>query len=491
MEPPLLTLIQTRLGLRNSTTRLPFRYGKACLTRCPQAVLGATIEIAGEQVEGYAGDCFPPGWFDKSGGTFAEQIDDMLSVISLAEEAFAQAAHEPTTLFAAWLDTHREVHERSALRGFTPLLASFGVSMVERAMLDALCRARGVSFFAALRENLPGIAAAQVHPELAGLQPVDWLPSRPLTSIHVRHTVGLADPLTASDIPPEERRDDGLPQALEEYIRQTGTRYFKVKVSGELDRDLERLTAIASLAENYLESDYRLTLDGNEQFRSAEEFDAIIEAVRGEPRLQTLLANVLAVEQPLERSIALDAAHTAGIQRLGQRGLGQRVPVIIDESDGTLDAYPQAIDLGYRGVSSKNCKGPIKSVLNAGLTWLRNDRGRRQGYLMTGDDLFSVGIIPVQADLCLAAAFGLTHVERNGHHYHPGLSYLPRQQQQAALAAHADMYGQTGSVIGPRVMQGRLEIGSLQCAGFGFAVLPDFTSMQSPEQWDYASLGLE
>ena len=101
--------------------------------------------------------------------------------------------------------------------------------------------------------------------------------------------------------------------------------------------------------------------------------------------------------------------------------------MIIDESDGELDSYRRALELGYRGVSSKNCKGPIKSLLNAGLTWVRNQQASDANYyyLMTGEDLCSVGVVPVQSDLCLAATLGLDHVERNGHHYHPGLSYLP------------------------------------------------------------------
>ena len=66
--------------------------------------------------------------------------------------------------------------------------------------------------------------------------------------------------------------------------------------------------------------------------------------------------------------------------------------MIIDESDGTLDAT-RAIG-GYRGVSSKNCKGAIKSLLNAGLTWLANDRGRRSDFPMTGEDLCRVGVVP-------------------------------------------------------------------------------------------------
>ena len=39
-------------------------------------------------------------------------------------------------------------------------------------------------------------------------------------------------------------------------------------------------------------------------------------------------------------------------------------PVLIDESDETLDAFPRARALGYTGVSSKLCKGLYKSLLN-------------------------------------------------------------------------------------------------------------------------------
>ena len=40
------------------------------------------------------------------------------------------------------------------------------------------------------------------------------------------------------------------------------------------------------------------------------------------------------------------------------------------------------------------------------------------------------------------------------------------------------------------LVDGRFEIDSLQCIGFGFDVEPDFAAMQSPEEWQFASLGL-
>ncbi len=469
----------TQLGLRKSVTRLPFRYGTACLTWCPQAVLAVTIEVAGRNQTGYSGDCLPPLWFDKSPDkNFEQQIDDMLAVIRLSEESFLEAAASPVEFFHAWLMAYEQVRSRAAELGFTSLLSSFGVSMVERAIMDALARAAGLSFAHAVRQNIYAIQPAEIHPELAGLVPADWLPTEPKRSLYVRHTIGLADPLTAAEISDDERLDDGFPQAMEEYVQQSGIRYFKAKLANQPDHDRDRLVAIASIVERRLGADYRITLDGNELYKTADDFGRLVEVLRSTPELATLCNNTLVIEQPLARDISFSSEHVDAI-----RDLSAHKPVIIDEADGDLHSYARALELGYRGVSSKNCKGTVKSLLNAGLTWLRNDCGQSGRYIMTGEDLCSVGIIPVQSDLCLVATLGLEHLERNGHHYHPGLSYLPKPQQDAALAAHGDLYDRSRGRVLPAVRAGQFEIESLQCVGFGFAVEPDLDSMQSPDEW--------
>ncbi len=464
-----LTLKESRLGLRNSSTRLPFRYGNACLTRCPQAVLQVVVETessggVGCQGVGYSGDCLPPSWFDKSPDkSYSQQIDDMLVTIAFAESVFREEFANPTSFFPAWQAAHGRVHQWAKEQELPALLASFGVSLVERAMIDAIARANNVSFHRLIHENLLQIDPGTIHPELAGHTLTDWLPSQPSQSIFVRHAVGLSDPLTSADIPVEEILNDGFPQSLEDYLAQSGIRYLKIKVSNQHDHDVDRLIRIAALVEKYRGQDYYVTLDGNEQYHQAEQFDALMETLRSKPELETLLTNTLVIEQPLARSIALEAEHTAGI-----RQLSKTIPVIIDESDGTEDAYCRAIELGYRGVSSKNCKGPLRSLLNAGLTWLHNDRGQRNDYVMTGEDLSTVGVVPVQADLCLVATLGLKHLERNGHHFQPGLSYLPDAEQQAALEHHGDLYTESHGRVSPRVVDGQFQIGSLQGVGFWF-----------------------
>ena len=477
---------EAQLGLRNSTTRIPFRYGTAVLTRCPQATCRVLIECDGKTRQGFSGDCLPPSWFDKSPEKdFARQIADMLRVIALAQTVFVDTFAQQTAFFPAWLEGQERVRRQCDEWRLPPLLASFGSSLIERAILDAACRRHETSFAQAARNNLFGIDAGTVHGDLRGAAPGDWLPDEPASWVYARQTVGLGDPLTLDEIPQGDRLHDGWPQAIEDYATRRGVCYYKVKVSNRLEHDLERLTRIADLLQTHLGAGYRITLDGNEQYKRAEDFEKLIAEIRAREELATLWENVLVIEQPFDRSIALSA------ERIGAlRALSRSKPVIIDESDGTLDAYAQAIELGYRGVSSKNCKGAIRSLLNAGLTWRHNDRGRRQEFTMTGEDLCSVGIVPTQSDLCLAAALGLQHVERNGHHYHPGLSYLPEQVRRQALAAHGDFYVEEHGIIGPRIVDGRLQIGSLHCAGFGFAVEPDMAASEPADTWKFESLGL-
>ena len=179
-----------------------------------------------------------------------------------------------------------------------------------------------------------------------------------------------------------------------------------------------------------------------------------------------------------------------GIMRRPLRRLSDWRPLIIDESDGTLDACSRAKEVGYRGTTSKSCKGPVKSLLNAGLIWLANRRGLSRDYLMTAEDLCCLGVVPVQADLALVATLGLAHVERNAHHYYPGLSYLPEAEQWAALAAHGDFYHEQYGRIAPWIARGRMEIASLDCPGFGFAVLPEMALRQPADRWQFESLGL-
>ena len=128
------------------------------------------------------------------------------------------------------------------------------------------------------------------------------------------------------------------------------------------------------------------------------------------PELKRLAAATLYIEQPLPRAITLHTDVTA---------LADTTPVLIDEADNTLDAFLEATAHGYTGVSSKNCKGFYRSLLNAARCTKLNSGGS-PSYFMSAEDLTTQAGLAVQQDLALANLLGLTHVERNGHHYVDG-----------------------------------------------------------------------
>ena len=163
----------------------------------------------------------------------------MLTVIRHAVESLRDVSTAESA-FDFWLSVYREQETWAASTGYPPLLWGFGVSLVERAVIDAVCRASGKPFGSAVREGALGIRLGDIHPELEGVDPASLLVGQPLRSIQVRHTVGLADPLTNADIPASERLTDGLPQSLEDNIQVYGLTHLKIKLCGDADQDRAR-----------------------------------------------------------------------------------------------------------------------------------------------------------------------------------------------------------------------------------------------------------
>ena len=434
---------------RDVRLRLPFRFGVVTLSAAPQAFVHCRIRCAnGCEAEGAAAELLAPKWFDKDPALSNEDNFNQLRASLTA----ARADYLAGGANSAW--GHFLAHTRAGL------VAGYGPALIERAVLDALCRALGVSFYDAVRHNQIGAGTFEgmdVAATLAGLRPVD--------RIAARHTVGLVDSITAADV--NERVNDGLPETLEEVVVRYGHRYFKLKVAGDARADLERLAAVASVLDRIAEP-YYVSLDGNEQYADMAGVAELWRRMTSDVRLDRLVASILFIEQPVTRSHALEQPVT-GIEK----------PVIIDESDDSLDAFPRARALGYRGVSSKTCKGLYKSLINRARCARWNEDERAERYFMTGEDLTIQAGLALQQDLALASLLGLTHVERNGHHYVNGMAALPQNEQDAFLAAHPDLYERSHGAVRVRIRGGELAIGSLACPGFASSALPEWKSMRS------------
>jgi len=426
---------------RDVRLRMPFRFGVVTLTESPQAFARARIRLEdGSEAEGAAAELLAPKWFDKDPAlTNEDNFDQLRASLGRAREQYL--AHEARTAWA----------HASPGKG---LVENYGPALLDRALLDALCRALGVSFYRAVQANLVGAGAFE------GIDLGAFFATlKPRVALAARHTVGLVDPITAAD--QKSRVNDGLPETLEEVVARYGQRYFKLKVGGDMRADVERLSAIAAVLDRIADP-YHVSLDGNEQYEDMQGVAALWAAMTAAPRLRRLVDSVLFIEQPVKRSRALERK-VEGIDK----------PVIIDESDDSLDAFPRAKALGYRGVSSKTCKGLYKSLINRARCAQWGD-----GYFMSGEDLTIQAGLALQQDTALVSLLGLTHLERNGHHYVNGMAGLPPAEQDAFLAAHPDLYERSHGAVRVRIAEGMLSIGSLDCPGYASRAMPDWNSMR-------------
>jgi hypothetical protein len=152
------------------------------------------------------------------------------------------------------------------------------------------------------------------------------------------------------------------------------------------------------------------------------------------------------------------------------------VPIEIDESDADVMVFPRARALGYRGISSKSCKGFYRALINRARIAQWN-AGEPDRYFMSAEDLTTQAGVAVQQDLALASLIA-THVERNGHHYVDGMTGAPHAEEDAFLSAHPDLYHRTANGrVRVTIHDGAITLGSLDTPGLGVGPMPDFAAM--------------
>lgn len=473
---PRLRVVDVAFYERPVTLRLPFRFGVVTLTEAPQTFVRARIRLAsGHEATGFAAEMLAPKWFDKDLALSNEQnFEQLRTALGTAAELYLQADSDMTA-FALHAECADQHYRACAGRALNSLVAGFGTALLDRAILDGLCRSAASSVFEAVRSNLPGLGA-QTARDLEGFDIDAFLAClRPARSIHARHTVGLVDAIAEADVDAETRVDDGLPESLEACVARYRHGYFKLKAGGDAKADIDRLLRIAAVLDSAPEP-YWATLDGNEQYPDAESVIDLWRRIEETPRLKRLADSIMFIEQPIVRASALEEPI---------HPLAALKPVEIDESDSDINAFPRARRLGYTGISSKSCKGFYRSLLNAARVAKWNEEDSATAYFMSAEDLTTQAGVAVQQDLTLATLIGCTHVERNGHHYADGMAGAPPAEQAAFVAAHPDIYCDASGHARVRIEGGQMRIGSLDTPGIGCAVEPYWSAL-TPMQYKSA-----
>jgi hypothetical protein len=431
----------------------PFRFGLVTVDEAPQAFVRAVVEVEGAGLAtGVTAEMMMPKWFDKNPTkTPQETIADLKASLREAARKYAEAQDQDTA-FAHHGRGFAAQKMWAADEGLPGLVASFGPALVDKAVADATLKALQLSFPDGLQRNVFGIDARQT-PDLGAERIQSFLADvQPVGDVMLRHTVGLLDSLDGAG-------------GLEDEIRLANLRLFKIKIGGDVDADIARLQTIHALLSRHV-PDYRATLDANEQY-DPQRLRILLQQMR-DGGLRAFREHLLYIEQPFDRTGTFAAP-------LGD--LADEIPFIIDEADGDYDAFPRAVELGYRGVSSKACKGFYKSVLNAVRVSALNE-ARPGRFFVSAEDLTCQAGLGIQQDTALVATLGLTHAERNGHHYVEGFGPASDAEAARFAAAHPDLYRKQGGLIGLAFERGSLPTASfLSAPGFASGAEPDWSSL--------------
>jgi hypothetical protein len=405
-----------------------------------------TVRIGGVDWEGATAELMVPKWFDKSPQrTQDDNFDQLRLALLTAREQYLSTGAANSAYSLSEKGTEAAISKLLAL-GHPRLVGQFGPALLDKAIADAVLRSQVKSWTEGLSLGLLGDP---------------WSSSLTLkkaNSVWLRHTVGLADRLT--DDEPLTSAEDGLPNSLTQAIAVHGLKYFKLKVSGQLDADMTRLTAIERVLSKV--PDYRATLDGNETFQNTETLSLFVSSLQKNDATRRLLERTLLIEQPLPRAIALGEKIPA---------MPYNIPVILDESDDHPDVLEKGLALGYRGISSKACKGIYRSLQSAALIQ------KTPQTILSGEDLTCQAGLGVQQDTLLASSLGVQHIERNGHHYVNGFGMAPKAESMSFAQAHPDLYSSNQAGVHLNVQQGLIHIDSLHQPGFGHQAWPDWASL--------------
>jgi L-alanine-DL-glutamate epimerase-like enolase superfamily enzyme len=438
---------------RPVTFARPFRFGAVVINATPQAFVRVEIEVEGlGRAVGASAEFLVAKWFDKRPHLSPEEtVTELRRSLLIARELYLAHSDFETAfgLHAACIGAQIEACAREDI---PPLAAAYGPAEIDKAILDALLRCTGTSFFDGMAINIAGVDA-RLSRDLADGDVSQFLAGRKrLERVAIRHTVGMDDKVEG---------EGGVADSKE----NAGARYFKLKLNGDPGHDADRLTRIGrELA--MLPYDYRVTLDANEQYADLAALSALVDRLEREAALRPITAKLLYIEQPMPRHIT----------RQSPLGALARRDFIVDEADDAYDAFPMARALGYRGISSKSCKGIYKSVVNATRAAKWSASGDK--CFIAGEDLTCQAGLAVQQDLALGALIGVTHAERNGHHYVDGFGDTPAVEADAFLAAHPDLYISDGDRVRLAIHDGDLLTGSLTSPGFATSVHPDWSTMQ-------------
>jgi L-alanine-DL-glutamate epimerase-like enolase superfamily enzyme len=423
--------------------RAPYQFGGRTVDRV--TILNVTCRVrtgSGKEASGFGSMTLGNAWAFPA----AAQDVGLGAMTALAPRLAAitrdcdERGH-PIDLFRvlepAWLRAAAELSRARQLATPIPKLCTLVVaSAFDAALHDAYGKAFGVSVYETYGPRfLARDLSADLGSAFRGEHLDRYVPVRPRETTPVFHSVGASDPIEAGDV--KARVEDGLPNALEEWIVRDGLTRFKIKLNGgNADADLDRIVRVDRLVNRVLPArgvaDWKYLLDFNEGCPNAGYLLDVLRRVR--EATPSGFARVLYIEQPTRRDLAQDRANL-------MHEAAKLAPVVIDESLTDLETLLLAREMGYTGVALKACKGQSHAMLMAAAA-------QKFGMFLCVQDLTCPGASLVHSAGIAARVPGNAGIEANARQYVPSAS-AAWEPRFPGLFTIRDGVMRTGQLTGP------------------------------------------
>ncbi len=405
-----MQVTEVRTSYEDFLYRTPIKFGGNVVDRVTLLNVHCTVRGRGGKVaHGFGSMPLGNVWsFPSHKLAYAQTLQamkDLAERIAKITQAHGEWGHPIDISLALDLSYTQAAAEisRSMAEPIPPLCTLVTASPFDAALHDAYGKLHGRNSFATLSpEFLRNDLAHYLGPEFRGETLDHYIPANPKPSLPLYHLVGAVDPLTPTDI--QHRVGDGLPEDLPEWIRHDGITHIKIKLNGD-DRawDMNRVVRVHQTALGTGRKDFVYSLDFNEKCPNVQYLlDFLHDLKGGSPEA---FARVQYIEQPTARDLSAhpnDDVHEAA----------RIVPVVIDESLTSLDAFRLALKMGYSGAALKACKGQSHSLLIAALA-------QKRKVFLCVQDLTCPGASLVHSVTLAAHVPGVAAVEANARQYVP------------------------------------------------------------------------
>jgi len=349
----------------------------------------------------------------------------------------------PLEIFMA---TKADLQRMSAClcKRFTPgeimpyLGALICASPLDHALHDAFGHVNGIdSYHGYGPEHMDFDLSRYLGSAYRGVYPAQFLRQAYAPAVPVFHLVGGLDLLRKSEVAAAFPQD-GLPNALDEWIARDGVFCLKVKLQGRnLEWDINRTLEVSQIYHDVratvrpdLPARPYLTADTNEQCASPDYMIEYLCKVR--EQAPQVYEEILYLEQPTERDLTA--------QRWDLRPLAQYKPVLIDESLATVEDFALALELGWSGIALKSCK-----CLSSDLLFVPMAELNRIPYAV--QDLTNPSIALIESVGLAARTHTILGVEANSRQFFPAANTL-------AAAVHPELYNVRNGVARTATLRG-------------------------------------